>query len=279
MATYGSYKQIKTDQLTNGSVSTANLCLSAGLGNCTTWVFNNRGMCCNSCAQFGCNEQTNGCCCLWTVPSNVSCVTFEIWSGGGGGAGMICCNYCGFSWGGAGGNYAIKTVSVCPGWQYTVCAGGTWPCNQSHTCGAGMGCASYVQGCGLSNFCATGGCGGYMCDGDAWGGPSGYHHMGCAGCAVMGFCGADFGVMGTQGTRFGQTMCRCNGVTNWSGQAPFMGKIQVTSSSETWCTCACWTNWPSGGGNSGISSYCGDHAKQCAGGGPGGSGIVKITMS
>ena len=88
MATYGSYKQIKTDQLTNGSVGTAQLCLGAGLGNCTTWVFNNRGMCCNACAQFGCNEQTNGCCCLWTVPSNVSCVTFEIWSGGGGGAGF-----------------------------------------------------------------------------------------------------------------------------------------------------------------------------------------------
>jgi hypothetical protein len=118
-----------------------------------------------------------------------------------------------------------------------------------------------------------------MCDGDAWGGGSGYHHMGCANCAVMGFCGADFGVTGTVGTRFGQSMCRCNGVTNWVGQAPFMGKLTVISSSEAWCTCACYVNRPAGGGNSSISSYCGDHAKQCAGGGQGGSGIVKITMS
>jgi hypothetical protein len=39
-------------------------------------------------------------------------------------------------------------------------------------------------------------------------------------------------------------------------------------------------NWPAGGGTSGQSSYCDNHAKMCAAGmGMGGSGIVKITYA
>lgn len=279
MASYGSYKKVVSDQFTTDSVTTDKLVRGAGINNGILWVFNPRGMCCQNCANAGgCTEQANGRCCLWTVPSHVSCATFEIWSGGGGGAGHTCCNCCSFSIGGAGGNYAIKTIAVCPGWTYTVCAGGSWPCAKSHTCGAGMGCRSYVTGCNLSNFCTEGGCGGWMCNGDAWG-PR-HHWSGCANTNICSSFGADFGVSGSVGFRAGQTMCRCHGATSYTGMAPFVGKFMVTSVTEAWCSCGCYVNWPAGGGMSGTSSYCGNWAKCCAGGmGMGGSGIVKITFA
>lgn len=278
MASYGSYKKVKSDQFENDSVTDNKLVPGAGVNRGILWVYNPRGLCCQNCANAGgCCEQANGRCCQWTVPNYVSCATFEIWSGGGGGAGHTCCNCCSFSIGGAGGNYAIKTIAVCPGWTYTVCAGGSWPCNKSHTCSAGMGCRSFVTGCNLSNFCATGGCGGWMCNGDAWG-PR-HHWSGCANCNICTTFGADFGVQGSVGFRAGQTMCRCNGATSYTGIAPFVGKFMITSVTEAWCSCGCYVNWPSGGGMSGTSSYCGNNAKCCAGGmGMGGSGMVKITF-
>ena len=280
MASYGSYKKINSDQFSAGSVTDTKLETGAGFGNCVLYIFNARGLCCQNCSNAGgCCEQANGRCCLWTVPSNVSKVTFEIWSGGGGGAGMICCNYCSFSLGGAGGNYATKTISTVPGCQYTVCAGGSWPCTQSHTCVAGMGCASYITGYNLSNFCVVGGCGGWMCDGDAWG--TYCLNSGCANCNICGFFGADFGIMGSSGFKMGHSGCHCSGGDgSWSGAAPMIGLMHSTAATESWCSCGCYVNWPSGGGASATSAYCGNFAKQCAGGsGQGGSGIVKITYA
>ena len=277
MANYGSYKKIASDQFLNDSVTTDKLELGAGKQSQVLWVFNNRGMACHHCANAGgCTEQANGRCCLWTVPTHTSCVTFEIWSGGGGGAGHTCCNCCSFSIGGAGGNYATKTIATVPGCQYTVCAGGSWPCHYSHTCTAGMGCRSYVTGHNLSNFCVVGGCGGWMCNGDAWG-PR-HHTSGCANCNICGFFGADFGMMGSVGHKFGHGACHCYRTTTFTGTPPIIGMHQGTSSSDSWCSCGCYTNWPSGGGRSGTSNYCGNWAKQCSNGmGMGGSGIVKIT--
>lgn len=283
MASYGSYKKISADQFQNNIVTGNKLATGAGKNFCVLWVYNPRALACMNCSNAGgCTYQADGYCCLWTVPANVSRATFEIWSGGGGGAGMICCNYCSFSYGGHGGNYASKDICVCPGWQYTVCAGGSWPCSKSHTCVAGMGCRSFITGCNLSNFCVVGGCGGIMCDGDAWGGGCmGYHHgSGSANCNICGYFGADFGVMGVAGFKAGQTMCRCNGATSYTGMAPFIGIFQTTAVTEAWCSCGCYVNWPAGGGMSGTSSYCDNWAKNCAGGsGQGGSGIVKITMA
>jgi hypothetical protein len=121
-----------------------------------------------------------------------------------------------------------------------------------------------------------------MCNGDAWGGGDmGYHSsQGCANCNICGFFGADFGMMGTSGFRAGQSMCRCNGNTQFTGAAPIIGLFQTTANTEAWCSCGCYINWPAGGGQAGGSSYCGDHAKMCAAGmGMGGSGIVKISYS
>jgi hypothetical protein len=283
MASYGSYKKVVADQFQSGAVTTAKLANSAGMCSGLLWIYNERALACVNCANAGgCVEQANGKCCLWTVPTGVTKVTFEIWSGGGGGAGHTCCNDCSFSTGGSGGNYATRTIAVTPGWTYTVCAGGSWPCSKSHTCVASMGCRSFVIGNNLSNFCVMGGCGGIMCNGDAWGGGSmGYHHTsGCANCNICGYFGADFGIMGTAGFKAGQSMCRCNGATSFTGQAPIIGTFQTTAVTEAWCSCGCYVNWPAGGGQSGTSSYCNDWAKCCAGGsGQGGSGIVKITFA
>ena len=51
------------------------------------------------------------------------------------------------------------------------------------------------------------------------------------------------------------------------------------ANAEAWCNCACYTNWPAGGGQTGQSSYCGNWAKCCAGGNMGGSGLVKVTFA
>lgn len=278
MATYDSYKKLTTDQIPDNFVNSNQLANGAGVRYNTLWVYNSRMMQCHQCASAGgCCCQYCGRCCLFTVPSKVCKVTFEIWSGGGGGAGHTCSNCCSFSIGGAGGNYAIKTISTSPGCTYTVCAGGTWPCNKSHTCAAGQGCRSYVTGHNLSNFCVTGGCGGWMCNGDAWG-PR-HHTHGCANCNTCGMFGSDFGMMGTVGMKPGHGGCHCWRVMQWTGQAPIIGLSGASGASESWCTCGCYAAPPGTGGTSGLSSYCGSAAKCCAGGQGGGSGIVRITYA
>jgi hypothetical protein len=278
MSSYASYKKFGTENLIDNSIIAESIALGANAVYGQQWIFNERGLCCQACANNGgCVEQANGRCCLWTVPDGVTKVTFEIWSGGGGGAGHTCCNCCSFSIGGAGGNYATKTVCAEGGWQYTVCAGGSWPCSKSHICDAGMGCRSFVNGCNLSNFCVTGGCGGWMCNGSGFG-PS-IHNSGCANCNICGFFGADFGMMGSVGFKVGHGACHCLNKGGFTGAAPFIGLHQGVSASDGWCSCGCYVNWPAGGGMSGQSTYCGSFAKQCAGGsGQGGSGIVRISF-
>lgn len=109
--------------------------------------------------------------CNWTVPTGVTGVVFEIWGGGGGGAGGICnCDCCATTMGGAGGGYAMKTVSVTPGSAYVLCAGNAGVGEDGGPYGAPSGSAgaagitggtSYVTGPNVpANFCATGGTGG-----------------------------------------------------------------------------------------------------------------------
>ena len=140
-----------------------------------------------------------------------------------------------------------------------------------------MGCRSYVNGYNLSNFCTEGGCGGWMCNGDAWG-PR-HTHFGCENCRICGIFGADFGMMGTTGWEPGHGGCHCNYTYSGSGQPPLIGKMTVGVTNVAWCSCGCNIEWPSGGGQAGVSSYCGNWAKCCAGGsGQGGSGVVRITF-
>jgi hypothetical protein len=116
----------------------------------------------------------------WSVPEDVSTITFHAWGGGGAGAGT-CCHSClctKDSYPGHGGWYARKTIRKCDGdftdgdtytWCYGMGGNGSdnsgCGCN-TLCCDAPRGCASYVTGAGLSNFCAPGGRGGYgtWCD-------------------------------------------------------------------------------------------------------------------
>jgi len=280
MANYDSYKKIKTDQIPNNIFNEDSIAQGSGHNYGTLWVYSSRALACHHCANAGgCVCQACGRCCQWTVPDNTGKVTFEIWSGGGGGPGNTCCTCCTHAIGGAGGNYAVKQITTEPGCQYTICAGGSWPCSKSHTCTAGMGCKSYVTGYNLSNFCVTGGCSGWMCNGDAWG-PTVFNSS-CANCNICGIFGADFGIMGTVGGFFGKGYHHCMHKSSWAGQAPMIGSFMANGIADADCQCGCYVNFPSGGGLPGISGcYDGDGEICCGGGvGQGGSGIVKITFS
>ena len=279
MASYGSYKKISTTQLPDNGI-TGDM-LQQGVGNkyCSFWVYSARGMLCKECSNNGgCVCQACGRCCQWTVPNKVYKVQFEIWSGGGGGPGMTCCNCCGYSFGGAGGNYATKTITTAPGCTYSICAGGSWRCNKAHTCTAGMGCSSYVNGYNLSNFCVVGGCGGFMCNGDSNGFTG---QQTCANCNICGIYGADFGMTGTTGYKLAHSGCKCQGADYaQTGAAPMIGRFHSNMNVESWCSCGCYVNWPAGGGMSGMSTYCETAEKCCAGGsGQGGSGVVRVTFA
>ena len=245
------------------------------------WIFNEQMMTSQQCSAHptynnSC-EIANGKCCHWTVPANVCCVVFEIWGGGGGGAGMTCCNCCSYGQPAGGGNYALKSIQTKPGCQYTVCAGGTYPCCHHHGCTSGHGCPSYVTGYNLASFCVMGGCLGIMCNGSAHG------HVTASICAnnpdgnhpCISF-GADFSIAGTTGTNTGNT-CHCWKKAQIGGTAPLIGVFGHSQITEYWCMCACFVPGFGAGGLSGDSTYCDNNAKCCAAGNMGGPGLVRIT--
>jgi len=278
MATYDSYKKIiPADQIDSEEIVDADLEPGAGFNFGVQYIFNERGQRCHLCSNAGgCCCMQCGRCCLWTVPDKTTSAIFEIWSGGGGGAGISCSNCCSFSIGGAGGNYAVKRITTVPGCQYRICAGGSYRCNRRGECDSGMGCKSYVQGFNLSNFCVEGACSGHMCNGDAWGNRL---MQSCANCRICGIFGADWGAMGGTGWKPGHGNCHCRRNMSVSGAGALMGMQYKNQGSDAWCICGCYASYPVGGGVSGISPFCGSAHKCCANGGSGGSGIVKITFS
>jgi len=277
MATYNSYKKIiPSEQIPDEEIVDADMQPGAGFNFGVKYIYSDRGQRCHQCSNNGgCCCMQCGRCCLWTVPDKVTSVVFELWSGGGGGAGISCCNCCSHSIGGQGGNYAVKRITTSPGCQYRVCAGGSYRCNRRGECTGGMGCVSFVQGHNLSNFCVYGTCAGTQCY-DPWGQDT---QQSCAGCQICGIFGADFGAMGSVGLRNGVGGCHCRRTSSYSGTAAMIGLQYKNQASDAWCVCGCYASYPAGGGVSGISPYCDNAHKCCSNGGPGGSGIVKITFS
>jgi len=288
MSTYSKFKKIPADRVDPGIITTGKL--QSGFGSLRTFlVANEQALCFDACAAGGATDplycQYNGKCCLWTVPTGVKKATFELWSGGGGGAGhsCLCCYHQEIH--GGGGGYAVKTIDTAEGCQYTICAGGTWPCVKSYVCTGGMGCMSYVTGYGLSNFCVNGGCGGWRCTtAEGYNPCFGDTCLGtCAPGGTCGFFGADFGIMGTSGAKIGHspaqdgsTCLRSDGIV--TGAAPMTGKYGITSTSMFWCNCGCYVVWPGGGGFTGTMSYCTDNFYGCSVSGTmGGSGAVRVT--
>jgi len=99
----------------------------------------------------------------WAVPTGSRIATFEIWGGGGQGAGARCCQQ-GIP--GGAGAYARKTIKVTPGDTYVFCT-----CIAVHCCyytesnhnRSQRGGKTYVIGNNLNNFCAEGGNPGATC--------------------------------------------------------------------------------------------------------------------
>ncbi len=116
MASYGSYKKIISGQIIDGTVPNLALEANAGLAYNVKYVYGQPQVC------------SPGCCCLWTVPTGVKRVTFEMWGSGGNGHGFCSCSRCHHYKGAGGGYYNSKTIDVQEGWQYTVCAAGVYRC-------------------------------------------------------------------------------------------------------------------------------------------------------
>ena len=259
MASYSSYKKIRNDSIIDGTVPDAAFQTGAGKYFGVQWIRGGLGMC------------TSGCCCLWTVPTGVRRVTFEAWGAGGNGNGMCSCNRCQHYKGSGGGYYNSKTVSTVPGCQYTVCAGGVFPC-LSNECTGCQGCTSYVTGFGLSNFCAIGGT--TACANADW---NTFCFSAFECCLGPTDNGGDFGMGNHPGAFSGSFACHCYSHNFCATSAPFLSGGQVNGElTECWMRCGCFAVPYATGGQSAMTTYCGSSC--CGQGGTGGSGVVKITF-
>lgn len=207
----------------------------------------------------------------WTVPTTVSCATFEIWGGGGSGSPVCCCT----CWGGSpgsGGAYSIKTIAVTPGATYTIMVGIGGCANQSWYNGNACGCiggTSYVTGSSLSNFCAEGGPGGFWCNSMAY--------NGCV-CAAPAY-GGDLNLYGRGPLVSGCCWSAC-GNAGPTGSSPFGGGWvwHHGAGSVASLDCGSYGIFPGGGGTAKpmfANGWC-DCCYGCNGGGA--DGLVVITI-
>lgn len=146
-----------------------------------------------------------GRCCQWTVPAGVRWARFEVYGGGGDGAGSCCCQQGRCSAGS--GSYARRTIRVVPGETYTLCAGGTGCCATS--CQGTAGFPSYACNASATYplcLCASGGAGGisgcFLLTNGCISSPS--QICGCA-------CGFDFAICGTTSGNYDGVYCGYDG--------------------------------------------------------------------
>ena len=175
MASYASYKKIDGASLSAGSLTADKINIDVRKTFGVQWFYGSP------------NSASAGCCCLWTVPSGVTSIHFELWGSGGSGSGACSTSRCQHYKGAGGGGYNSKTIQVCPTWTYTICAAGNGPCCRFECTGC-IGCSSYVTGCNLTNFCAIGGSPG--CATGDWSTPC-MSSWDC--CIQSGANGGDFG--------------------------------------------------------------------------------------
>jgi len=266
MASYTSYRKnrIKAENVENGAITNDDLAPDVRNTWCVKWIYGNANCC------------SPGCCCLWTVPSGVRQVKWEIWGAGGNGSGACSCNRCQHFMGAGGGSYNTRTVTSAPGCQYTVCAGGVYRCF-SRECNGCQGCQSYVNGYNLSGFCADGGSRG--CANGSWA-ESCYSYMPY--CKHPGNNGGEFanyvhsGSYSTAIYQYPGGVCHCwKNTTYTTGPTHLsVGRIDM-GNNFCWIRCGCWMVPYATGGQGAMSTYCG---RCCGQGGTGGPGVVKITF-
>jgi hypothetical protein len=258
MASYSSYRKIRQDSIVTNSIPDAAFQTGAGKNFNTIWIRGGLGFC------------SGGCCCLWTVPTGVYRVTFEAWGAGGNGNGACSCNRCHHYKGSGGGYYNSVTISTVPGCQYSVCAGGVFPC-LSNECTGCNGCTSYVNGFNLSNFCAIGGT--TACANTDW---NTFCFSAFECCLGPVSNGGDFGMGNHPGAFSGSFACHCYSHNFCATGAPFLNMGNVTGElTECWIRCGCFAVPYATGGQSAMTTYCGSSC--CGQGGTGGTGVVKIT--
>jgi hypothetical protein len=264
MASYASYKKISGVSIDNASLTAAKFNPDARKTFGVQWFFGSPNAC------------STGCCCLWTVPTGVTAVNFEVWGSGGSGAGACSTSRCQHWRGSGGGAYNSKIITVSPGWTYTICAAGNGPCCRFE-CQGCWGCASYVNGCNLSNFCGQGGSPG--CATGDWTTPC---HSAWDCCLQGGNNGGDFGYMNHSGAFgavewwFGVGFCHCHHQQTRATSAPLIGTEVQMAINFCWMRCACWTVPYGHGGQNAMSSYCGG-GNCCGQGNMGGPGLVRAT--
>lgn len=217
------------------------------------------------------NENTGGCCCLWTVPAGFTSITFEAYGAGGDGGGGCCCHSTAI--GSVGGSYAIKTIDTIAGCQYTICAAPTGCRN--YCCGIGTnGRPSYVVDVTASAtiVCACGGQGANMQP--TWTGSANGYTC-CFGRLGTGGQG-DLVICGTGGTGFRNNYCHNQQYQLVSGGFHSSGKTSPDRCSIWGCQgCAIMkTNAQYPGGSGADGNACGGGF--CYGQW-GQAGMVKIT--
>jgi hypothetical protein len=258
MATYASYKKVDGSSIVDDSITEDRISLSSFATWSVQWIYGQPCFC------------STGCCCLWTVPSGVRRVYFELWGAGGNGHGACSNGRCQHYAGAGGGYYNSKMIDTAPGCQYTICAAGVFPCLTNECIGC-QGCTSYVTGFNLSNFCAIGGIGG--CANGSWQ-EACFSDFSC--CLGPNANGGDFGMGNHRGAfhvHQSQCHCQCRGET--PTPAPFIGTQVHQNIQDCWIRCGCWTVPYGHGGQGGMTSYCGGC---CGQGGTGGPGLVKISF-
>lgn len=263
MANYSSYKKISGDQIEAGVLGAAKFSQSPTGTYGVKWFYGSPQPC------------TSGCCCLWTIPTGVNRLWIQAWGAGGNGHGMCNCDRCQHYMGAGGGSYNSVMVQTAPGCQYSVCAGGVYPC-YSRECNGCVGCSSYVTGYNLSNFCAVGGCSGQA---------NGSWQESCSSvntcCTGPGNNGGDFGFNNHVGTWSNtrhdtyRGWCHCYNQGTSPSSAPLIGTSVGTYIRSCWVRCGCWQVPYGHGGQGAMGTECGSGC--CGQGGTGGGGLVKIT--
>ena len=268
MASYDSYKKVVADQIPNSTFDYDNLASGVRETFCVKWFY---GISCRCSA---------GCCCLWTVPSNVRRANWEMWGAGGNGAGACSCNRCQHTAPPGGGAYTSKSIDTNAGCTYRVCAGGVYRC-LSRECNGCNGCSSYVCGYNI-NTCACGGQRG--CTNSAWTDHC-YSTMpycvrpGCHGTSSSGDWtsythGGNF--QGQSPYMYPGSACHCWKHHGHSTGSPGLSdNYYEQNSNYCWIRCGCWIADYGAGGQSATSNYCG---RCCGQGGTGGGGVVKVTF-
>jgi len=196
-----------------------------------------------------------GACCEFIVPGDKTVVAWEIWGGGGAGAGGQCCT---IGMGADAGGYIAGSKTVSPGDTLIICAAGSTCCRSTGSCQNGFD--SYV--CLNGEWCARaqGGCHGwYQCNGHYC-----YRCCGSLQTTPVSYNGDSHNVMCIQGNKgfwWSNSYCYNHGFSVQPG-APMTGHMSMGINGC--CTCSgaiLFGHFPGGGGFTagrfGGSSNCG----------------------